>query len=100
MQLPEPRRCVWRKFIIVSAAALLAGGASPEEVMAQKRAAAAAQQLGADFKAETIRAVDGTTQPYAVFVPEKYDPKTAWPLVVFLHGSGESGTDGYLPTKV
>lgn len=99
MQLPEPSQRAWRKIIILSAAALLSGGAATE-AMAQKRAPAATQQLGADFKAETIKAADGTTQPFAVFVPEKYDPKTAWPLVVFLHGSGESGTDGYLQTKV
>lgn len=32
--------------------------------------------------------------PYAVYVPREYTPDTSWPAVVFLHGSGESGTDG------
>lgn len=32
--------------------------------------------------------------PVAVRVPEGYDPGRAWPLVVFLHGAGECGSDG------
>lgn len=33
---------------------------------------------------------DGTLQPYSVYVPRKYDPKTSWPLVISLHGVGEN----------
>jgi predicted peptidase len=36
----------------------------------------------------------GRDYPYAVYVPRNYDPARGWPLVVALHGSGESGTDG------
>ncbi len=36
----------------------------------------------------------GRTLPFAVYVPRAYDPARAWPLILFLHGSGESGTDG------
>jgi len=32
--------------------------------------------------------VDGSLQPYTVFVPPSYDAKGAWPLLVLLHGSG------------
>jgi poly(3-hydroxybutyrate) depolymerase len=32
--------------------------------------------------------VDGSLQPYTVFVPKGYDGKGAWPLLVLLHGSG------------
>jgi len=32
--------------------------------------------------------------PCVLYVPRAYDPAKAWPLVVFLHGSGESGADG------
>jgi predicted esterase len=32
--------------------------------------------------------IDGTLQPYSVFVPINYDGKTAMPLFVTLHGSG------------
>jgi predicted peptidase len=37
---------------------------------------------------------------YQVFVPSNYDPHKKWPVVLFLHGSGERGTDGLLPTEV
>jgi poly(3-hydroxybutyrate) depolymerase len=30
---------------------------------------------------------DGSLQPYALYVPQGYDPKHAWPLVVALHGA-------------
>ncbi len=38
--------------------------------------------------------LDGKVLNAAVYVPRSYDPARAWPLIVFLHGSGESGTDG------
>jgi len=41
--------------------------------------------------------VGGRTYPYAVYVPRGYDPTRAWPLILFLHGRGESGTDGVRP---
>lgn len=31
---------------------------------------------------------------YVVYVPRGYDAGKRWPAIVFLHGSGESGTDG------
>jgi len=31
---------------------------------------------------------------YIVFVPKTYDGKTEMPVILFLHGAGESGTDG------
>jgi predicted peptidase len=31
---------------------------------------------------------------YQVFVPPAYAPNRPWPLLVFLHGVGENGTDG------
>jgi predicted peptidase len=37
---------------------------------------------------------NGRELKYAVYVPRGYDPSRAWPLILFLHGSGESGTDG------
>jgi dienelactone hydrolase len=34
--------------------------------------------------------LDGTLQPYGLYVPPSYDPAKAWPLVVGLHGSGSN----------
>jgi predicted peptidase len=31
---------------------------------------------------------------YIVFVPKDYDGKKVYPVILFLHGAGESGTDG------
>jgi predicted peptidase len=39
-------------------------------------------------------AASGETLRYAIYVPRDYDPSRRWPLVLFLHGKGESGADG------
>ena len=41
------------------------------------------------------REVVGKAMPYRVYTPKNYDaePETRFPLVVFLHGAGERGTD-------
>lgn len=36
---------------------------------------------------------DGQELPYRLFVPENYDPETAYPLVLYLHHAGLAGTD-------
>jgi len=36
---------------------------------------------------------NGDTLPYRLLLPENYDPQRAYPLVLFLHGRGESGRD-------
>lgn len=45
------------------------------------------------FLFQSIHAGD-KDYPYAVFVPRDYDKSRKWPLIVFLHGAGECGTDG------
>ena len=54
---------------------------------------------GTGFIALTTVA-DGEEQPAVVFVPDGYDPDEEWPLIVFLHGMGERGTDGWRQTEV
>ncbi|MDX2118643.1 MAG: prolyl oligopeptidase family serine peptidase [Planctomycetota bacterium] len=39
-------------------------------------------------------AVGGETSKYAIYVPRDYDASKPWPLIVFLNGAGECGTDG------
>ena len=36
---------------------------------------------------------NGDTMPYRLLLPQNYDATKQYPLVVFLHGRGESGTD-------
>ncbi len=42
----------------------------------------------------------GGETPYSVFVPHHYDARQPYPLIVFLHGTGETGADGVTPTMV
>ena len=42
----------------------------------------------------------GDTYAYCVYVPPDYTPDRAWPVILFLHGSGECGSDGFLQTEV
>jgi predicted peptidase len=42
----------------------------------------------------------GDTAKYVVFVPEGYQGDKAYPLILFLHGAGETGTDGEKQVKV
>ncbi len=51
----------------------------------------AAPQTGFLFREVTA---DGIAMKYAVYVPRHYTPDKQWPAIVFLHGSGECGTDG------
>jgi len=44
------------------------------------------------FQFRTLVDETGSHQ-YAVFVPRQYDPNQKWPVVLFLHGAGEKGTD-------
>jgi len=50
-----------------------------------------AQELGAFEKKQFIRGKD--TLRYRILYPRKYKKRKAYPLVLFLHGSGERGRD-------
>src|ERR1051326_2897533 len=42
--------------------------------------------------------IGATKVPYVVYVPRDYDASRSWPVILFLHGSGERGTDGWRET--
>lgn len=44
--------------------------------------------------------IDGKTYRYVVYVPSEFDSAEKWPVVLFLHGSGERGSDGLRQTVV
>jgi predicted peptidase len=44
--------------------------------------------------------ISGTDYRYRVFVPAEFNKKKSWPVVLFLHGSGERGEDGLIQTDV
>ena len=50
-----------------------------------------AQDMGADLHLSYRSDLDGTEQPYRIYVPKAYDGSRAFPAVIVLHGTG--GTD-------
>lgn len=51
------------------------------------------------FSTHELRGQDGRTYPYRLLKPENYDPARAYPVVLFLHGAGERGTDNQIQLK-
>lgn len=43
--------------------------------------------------------VDDAQRRYQVYVPRNYTPQAKWPVVLFLHGINERGSDGLQPTQ-
>ncbi len=52
------------------------------------------------FVDKTFKNADGTTSPYVVFVPKDYDGKKEYPVILFLHGSGETKGGSKAPVEV
>jgi predicted peptidase len=61
--------------------------------------AASAQQMTTGFL-DRRTTVDGLDYPYQVYVPRDYDPAREWPVILFLHGAGERGSDGIRQTLI
>jgi len=51
------------------------------------------------FLDRTLTIVEHTYH-YQVYVPADYHSKKSWPVILFLHGAGERGSDGLLQTDV
>lgn len=81
--------CYSRRMLLVVALALMAA------VQANNvRADGAGQQKAAEMN-RTVR----ITMNYLLYLPKDYDQKPSWPLVLFLHGAGERGSDLALVKK-
>lgn len=57
------------------------------------------------FVDKTFKNADETTSPYVVFVPKDYDGTKAYPVILFLHGAGETKQanakkEGKMPVEV
>ena len=44
--------------------------------------------------------VNGSAYGYQVYVPREFDRRKLWPVILFLHGGGEYGSDGLRQTNV
>ncbi len=51
-------------------------------------------------QALTFNDGSGITMPYRVYYPKNYDPNGSYPLITFMHGSGERGNDNAKQVKV
>jgi predicted peptidase len=51
------------------------------------------------FQLRTVKTDQGERK-YAVYVPEGYDGTKVFPVILFLHGAGERGSDGIVPAQV
>src|SRR5262245_54184203 len=58
-----------------------------------------ASTLATGFLFKTVELHD-TSYAYCVYVPPEYTAERAWPVILFLHGSGERGADGFLQSEV
>jgi predicted peptidase len=58
---------------------------------------ALAQRVETGFLDRAVT-VGGIEYRYEVYVPRDYDPARRWPVILALHGGGELGSDGILPT--
>jgi len=52
------------------------------------------------FVTKEFADADGAKVPYVVFVPHDYDGSKAYPVILFLHGAGETKGRGGEPVKV
>jgi CubicO group peptidase (beta-lactamase class C family)/predicted esterase len=78
------------EFAIFGATAVVIGA----PISAADAALAAARKSVADFyEARSFTSSEGDTLPYRLFVPEDYDPKKKYPVVLFHHGGGGTGND-------
>jgi predicted peptidase len=64
------------------------------------RARAASNKETHGFLDRVHQDADGKEAKYVLFVPQDYEGSKPSPLILFLHGSGESGTDGKKQAEV
>lgn len=78
------------------------GALAVVSVVAAGLAARADEKVATGFVKKTFKNADGTESPYVVFVPHGYDGTKEYPVVLFLHGSGETKGDksGKMPAEV
>ncbi len=59
------------------------------------QSAAGADAWQAAYEAGTHQDADGQQLPYRLLKPERIEPGKAYPLVLYLHGAGDRGTDNH-----
>ena len=70
-----------------------------QDLMIQRLPSPSANQTGPGFHLRSL-ATDHGPRKYTVYVPADYDGQKEFPAVLFLHGAGERGDDGVVPSQV
>jgi predicted peptidase len=60
---------------------------------------AQAKKTETGFLDRTVTVAD-TVYKYQVFIPDNWSSSERWPVILFLHGTGERGDDGLVQTEV
>ncbi len=81
------------------AAALLCSTGFTALASAASPATAGARGAATGFLDRSI-VVAGNAYRYQVYVPRDWTPRRVWPVILFLHGAGERGSDGLRQTEV
>ena len=68
-------------------------------ILTSVAAVVAGQEPKTGFLDRTVR-IGEVSFPYKVYVPPGFDARRTWPVILFLHGAGEAGTDGVQQTEV
>src|SRR6478672_3281314 len=95
-----PRSIQWTALLLLAVAARTdAADAPPPKITPVQDAPKEAPTKPGDYKFKFIARVDGkpVQMTYVLILPKGYDtasPQTKFPMIVFMHGSGEVGTDG------
>ena len=61
--------------------------------------ASAQNRIETGFLDRTVE-MGSTIYRYQVYLPDSYTPSQRWPVILFLHGAGERGSDGHVQTQV
>lgn len=79
---------------------VLLGGAFAATASGEPATQTSQRRLPNGFISKNLKMKNQGDRKYAVFVPPQYSasPDHRWPLIVFLHGSGECGNDGIRQT--
>ena len=80
-----------RTLRLYALAALCTAGVTPR--------GAVAQTVTRDTYVDRSLTQDGVTYRYKLFVPANYDSVHQWPVILFLHGGAEGGSDGNRQTR-
>ena len=78
----------WMAIMTTLSLSLASGGQEPT-----------APTIPTGFLCKTIT-LEGEAYAYVVYVPPEYKPDKPWPVILYLHGSGERGSDGLFQTEI